>query len=476
MGYHACGGDCLSDTDPPSTTADPCVIVGAFGVFVSPIGSDTIGKGTPAQPYGTVGHAMDQAVMGGTKRVFACGTAGNYGENLVVSASRDGVVLYGSLDCTTTPSAWTYSATKPATVAPGSGYALQLSGLVTGVTFEDFAFEAPGAAAPGASSIAVFAANAQNVALHRVSITAGDVTGTGAAGASGGTSSNPSNWATVSLDGATAATAGGAMATTCACGDGSSSTGGQGGGSTPAQASGAGFPAYGGGAAGANGAACNMSGGGGLGSDAPSGTADPPGTSHGTLSQTGWAPASGAPASNGKPGEGGGGGGDGPHSAGGGGSGACGGCGGAGGSPGSGGGSSIALLVYKSSITLVACPLKAGAAGAGGVGGGGQPGQGPGGGGSGFGVPPATGCSGGAGGAGAGGNGAQGGAGGLSLGIGYVGTTPTVDNATTVTVAPMGGGGGAGGSAGMPAMFSNNGGAAGAIGTAGVAQTTPLAL
>jgi hypothetical protein len=461
MGYHACGGDCFADTDAPSTASDSCILTETYGVFVSPGGNDTTGNGSRAMPFATVGHAMTMAAMG-TKRVYACGSAGNYTENLAVTASVDGVTVYGGLDCTT-PATWTYAASKLATVAPATGYALQVSGLTTGVTFEDFAFTAADVTAAGASSIAVFVANAQNVAFHRTTLTAGNASATGASGGPG------SNHFAGSLDGNPGSGTTGGTAKGCACRDGvTSSTGGQGGDAT--HIPGAGLPAYGGGTAGTNLLSCSMPGAvGGDGSDAPAGTTDPPSTSHGTLTVNGWTPAAGVSGSTGAPGQGGGGGGDRTATAAGGG-GACGGCGGGGGTPGSGGGSSIALLAYKSGVALVGCTLTGKNAGDGGIGGGGEQGQAGGGGG---GVQSGGGCTGGYGGSGAGGNGAQGGAGGLSLAIAYSGTAPSADSTTTMNFGTKGNGG-AGGSAGPVAGggTSPQPGAMGAQGPDGAAQAT----
>ncbi|MGH7296824.1 MAG: hypothetical protein ACRELB_17935 [Polyangiaceae bacterium] len=176
---HVCANDCLLNTDEPSDTSDPCIINEAFGIFVSPTGSDSA-AGTQLAPVATVGHAMDLAKAAG-KRVYACGSAGNYvAENLAVGTSRDGVKAFGGLDCTTTPSQWVYNASDKATMAPASGYALQVLGVTTGVTFEDFGFSAANATGVGASSIAVFASNASGVVLERCNVQ----TGAGTAGQS----------------------------------------------------------------------------------------------------------------------------------------------------------------------------------------------------------------------------------------------------------------------------------------------------
>jgi uncharacterized membrane protein YgcG len=422
---------------------------------------------------------MDVAKLAG-KRVYVC--AGTFPEKLVVAAARDGVNVYGALDCAT----WSYGNANKVIVAPAqTGYALELEGLQTGITFEDVEFDAqpanPGSA--GESSIAVFASGSQNVALHRVAIVAGKAAdgassaSPGAAAADGGASAAGSNWFGTppsygELDGTNAGDAGGAPAAHCTCPDQSETSGGQGGGPMNIPTPSAGTPSYadaGAGAGGTNAVSCGTGGTAQNGGDAPDAAAELPGMTLGVCSATGWAPGIGVAGTDGKPGQGGGGGGNGRLSSGSGGSGACGGCGGAGGKPGSGGGSSIGLLSFQSSVTLAGCALTAKTAGNGGAGGSAQPGQS---GGVMGGNGAAGGCQGGAGGAGAGGNGGQGGPGGLSLGLGYAGAPPTIDGAVVAQAASRAGivlgsagMGGAGGSKGPAA--SNSTGPAGGDGTPG---------
>ncbi len=446
---------------------DACVISEAYGVFVSPVGSDG-NLGTRAAPVLTVGHGLDLAKAAG-KRLYVC--AGSFGEGLVVDPSRDGVNVYGGFDCGT----WTYGAANRVTVGPSQpGYALEVEGLIRGAAFQDLEFDAPraGLANPGQSSIAVFVSGSQQVTFERVVMVAGNATD-GAGGASGqdhgdgGPSSGASNWygtppAYAELNGNDATSSSAGSQKGCACGDTRSSAGGQGG-IGPAdggQVPGPGLPSYGGdagaGMPGRNAVACT--GGVGVGgADAPN---SPPGVANaswGSLSTAGWLPAMGVLGPDGESGQGGGGGGDGPAGVGGGGGGACGGCGGAGGKPGGGGGSSIALLSYQSAVTLVGCTLTANNAGNGGSGGNGEAGQ-PGSFISGNGS--VGGCPGGGGGSGAGGNGGQGGPGGLSLGIGYTGTAPTFDG-NAVGPGPT-----------LPRVLVGRAGAAGPKGLAGPAAAT----
>ncbi|MDP9037292.1 MAG: hypothetical protein M3O50_21035, partial [Myxococcota bacterium] len=253
-GYHACGGACLPNGDSPSV--DPCVVSESYGVFVSPAGSDVGGDGTRAHPYGTLGHAMDKA-SGASHRVYACGSAGSYVESLVVGMSppRDGLHVYGGLDCTTTPGTWVYSASALATVAPGAGPALQVTGLSAGVSFEDMAFVAssapstPPASGAGASSVAVVVNGASGVVFTRGRIVAGD----GQPGAAGVLV--PYTFPAASaLDGNSAVLTMGGAAQSVTCPGGGVTVGGKGG--PPGGNGAAGQPNLGGGQAGIAGMNC----------------------------------------------------------------------------------------------------------------------------------------------------------------------------------------------------------------------------
>ena len=432
MGYHACQGDCFSNGDGPSVPGDPCALTEAYGVFVSPLGSDTTGDGSRAHPYATLGHALDMAATG-TKRVYACGSAGNYTENLTLGTSRDGLAAYGGLDCTTTPGTWTYSASKLATVAPASGYALQVSALTKGATFEDFAFQAVSAptsapaSGPGASSIAVLVSGAAGVTFTRGKI----VAGSGQPGAQGVLSpfSFPS---AAQLHGNPGTTASGGAALAALRPDGSTTTGGNGG-DPPMGNGGPGQPNLGQGAGGTFAACDAMTGGQGqLGGSGQPGGNGPGATTAGALSGMVWQPASGSAGKPGAPGQGGGGGGaSSTGGVGGGGGGGAGGCGGAGGGAGGGGGASIGVLAINATgLAFNSVILITANGGPGGAGAGGQSGQSPGG--TKGVVTGAGGCNGGNGGSGGIGGPGGGGAGGSSVGIFYSGAMPTVD-ATTQT-------------------------------------------
>lgn len=467
-GYHPCGSgvqaDCLPDNDPASAAGvggrDVCILSEAFGIFTSPLGNDTTGNGTRVKPYATIGHGMDVAATG-TRRVYACASAGNYAENLTVGLARDGVTVYSALDCTV-PAKWTYDASLSATVAPASGYALQVSGLAAGVRFEDVAFVAPSAPAtapasgPGASSIAVLVTGSSGVALVRGKI----VSGNGQPGAPGVLS--PYSFPTpTQLHGNPGSDTTGGAALPVLCPDGSTSTGGKGG-DPPAGDGAPGLPSLGQGAGGTF-LACNAgmgSGAGAVGAAGSPGGNAPALTMVGALSITSWLPAGGAAGSAGGPGQGGGGGGASVIAgAGGGGGGGAGGCGGAGGAGGAGGGASIAVVAVGAAggLTLQGVVLVTGHAGVGGPGVAGQMGQAPGGirGAS----PSSGGCNGGSGGAGGVGGAGAGGAGGSSVGVLYSGATPMVDSATQSAFLQ-----GPDGSAGTGGAPGSNDGIAGAKG------------
>jgi len=469
-GAHVESGGC-----DPEPAVSLCGVTESRGVFVAPTGSDATGSGTRAAPYATITHGVGAAKASG-KNVYVC--AGDYAENVILAAAEDGVSIYGGLDCVS----WSYATANRVKVAPAAaGYALEVASLSVGTTLEDLEFDAQNApaATAGASSVAAFVHGSENVTLTRVVLVAG-AGSNGAAGTSAGPP-GPSDWDTSDggLNGASATSSAPGPQTTCTCplDTAQETVGGVGG--SPSQTAFGGTPLYepdaGAGTAGVSAASCNMLGGGTDGVSAPAAAQDPASVSAGTLSATGWSPATGTSGSFGQPGQGGGGGGNGPASSGFGGGGACGGCGGAGGAGGSGGGGSIALLVYQSSVRLSDCTLTAVAGGTGGPGGNGEAGQaGSAVGGNGAG----GGCQGGAGGAGGGGNGGQGGPGGISGGIVFTGTAPTVNGATVMSEAALAGvtisatmsPGGAPGMAGAAANSRAAAGSNGASGAPGKSQ------
>jgi hypothetical protein len=273
-------------TKPPHD--ESCVIDDAFGIFVSPAGSDA-NPGSKSAPVRSIGHGMDLA-KAAAKRVYMC--AGSYPEPLVVGTSRDGVNVYGALDCAT----WTYGAGNRVVVAPSQGgYALEIEGLQTGGTFEDIEFDAQSGTvgAPGTSSVAVFVSSSQGTRFDRVTMAAGSAND----GAPGGSTGTATNWlgappGYAELNGNNAGDAGGAPSKQCTCGDQSQTSGGAGGGPMNIPSPGAGTPAYadaGAGAAGMNAVVCGSGGSPPAnGADAPMPVADVSSTSLGTCSAGGW--------------------------------------------------------------------------------------------------------------------------------------------------------------------------------------------
>ncbi|MGH7294197.1 MAG: hypothetical protein ACRELB_04660, partial [Polyangiaceae bacterium] len=463
-GYHlggaSCNADCLPNSDDPST--DPCVVADGLGVFVAPTGNDS-NDGSKEHPFGSIAHAMST-----NARVYACGTF--TAEQLTVTGNTmDGTTVYGGFDC----ASWTYSASTPTKLAPtAAGFALTVNGLTKGVTFEDFEFDAIAApssvpaSGAGVSSQTVIVNGSAGVVFRRVVINAG----TGQPGAQG--SSGVNGWSGNATGGnaASGTTAGGAIS--CACG----STGGQGGAPGTFNNDTLVF------AAGTNGGDGTQTG------IANHGVASSSPTSHcsagdwngvttggpgspgvgasgaGLLGYpAGWTNAAiggaGGLASVGEGGGGGGGfyytvgtGGGTPNGAGGG--GGCGGCGGAGGNGGTAGGSSIALLMIGSAVTLDASTLNAASGGTGGLGGPGLSGQLGGGPGSGSGNNS---CAGGAGAQGGLGGAGGGGVGGASIAVAYSGAAPTHVGTVTETVAPAASGG-------TPTSGNSNAGTTGADG------------
>ncbi len=400
------------------------------------------GDGTKEKPFQKIGDALGKGA-----KIDVCG-AGPYIENVVIGAS---VQLAGGFDCAT----WTAATGVATTVSPASGIALKIT--AGSVTVSDMTFTAKDGQNPGESSIAGFVANATSVTFHRVTLAAGK-------GVAGKGPVPPTEYSGRAPDGigATATAAGGTQPNNACPAPLAKSVGAAGGGTGADGGTGepplAQDPPGNNGAGGnTNGANCGLGGGSGQdGAFGPGGNFGASATVLGHLSADRWMPADGVSGENGGTAQGGGGG---AGKGGFGGGGGAGGCGGLGGAGGQGGGSSIALAVFQTPVTLDACALHAIDAGAGGSGGTGQKGQlGSNANGGGL----AGGCGGGYGGHGGSGGGGGGGAGGSSIALAYQGPAPTVDGAAVSDIS-------------TPANFTvqtvnDNGGAPGAGGAA--AQTT----
>ncbi|MFZ5895836.1 MAG: hypothetical protein ACOY0T_32565 [Myxococcota bacterium] len=441
------GGACSTGESPASAA---CTVIEALGVFVSPRGSDSKGKGSREAPFATLAKAISEARKQ-SKRVYACSTAGAFSESLLLDASFDQTELYGGFDCVD----WTYSADKPTQVQSPTARALiavELSSLVV----EDFTFSAADATEPGDSSAAAWIVNSKGVVLRRVSLTAGN----GADGASGIGTHEPAprgadgNPGVAACQVSKAPNEGGASVTT-SCDEPTESVGGNGGdGGTDNKSGGNGSPGEPI-AMGSRGQAgygqtlattwnCGVGpslGGGQVGSDGVGQPAAPGGmtsaSNQGTLTADRFIGVAGQDGANGAPGQGGGGGGGAiaplscgstlPRTGASGGGGGGGGCGGKGGRGGGAGGGSFALVSFHSNITLEGGVLTAQHGGNGGKGGFGQPG-----GAGGLGGLPGDGssgsqpgCAGAAGGKGGDGGHGGGGAGGPSAAIVFSGWQPT---------------------------------------------------
>lgn len=468
-------GPDVEDTGPVCEPAmdpkdHPACVDDTFGVFVDKEGGDDSNAGTRAAPVKSVSAALSK--LDGKKRVFLC--EGNYFEHITISSP---VSIHGGFACGT----WSYNGTKARFAPNDTGYILQLVLTTEPILVTDLALEAvdgrPGGAPSIASSVAAFITRSANVTLRRMSISAG-------AGATGEDAPDAIDYAPESAPdgygGDDPAQPGkarqnpGCTASIGGAGGREDSPNGRAGQASRSPS----FPETSTGAGGVAGSACDA---GGKGVDGSYGQAGKEGTgaaSFGSLDTTGWKPTSGMPGGKGGDGQGGGGGawlaGTGIGGAGG-----PGGCGGAGGAGGAGGGSSIALLVFDSAVSVEASTLVAKDAGAGGKGGNGQRGQLAS---ASAGAPsdPAEACAGGAGGVGGSGGGGGGGAGGVSAGILYKGPAPTIDGASTTSAEALpfvslgagspGGASGLGGEAARASAPASSAGEKGTAGVAGVAQ------
>jgi hypothetical protein len=394
-------------------------------VHVSPTGSDTTGDGSRAHPFATVGRAIQPAHAYPIPRVILC--AGAYLAPVALDASANGLTISGGYDCTT----WTRSDAAITTVAPVSGYALDVRD-VGGLTIEDVRFVAADATSPSASSVAGYVSTSQDVYLRRVAFVAGK-------GADGVPGKTPTAALPSAIQGNDATPFSGGVQTVRTCPFGAQSVGGKGG--TGAQGGDVGQPII----ADNNGQTGNACTAGTRGQDGAPVPPSPGASYVGAWQADAWHPTAGVAGAGGSTGQGGGGGGGVSGAGGSGGGGGTGGCGGGGGLGGGGGGASFGLVIQHAEVTLDRCALVAGNGGAGGNGAVGQDG----GSGAAGGAPvTGNGCHGGEGGNGSRGGAGGGGAGGVSASLMYSGATPTIDAATTFTV----GNAGARGKGGTPGL------------------------
>lgn len=448
--------------DPAADPKDaPKCVVSEFGVFVDATGGSDGNPGTKDSPVKSITAALGK--LGNLNRVYVC--EGTYAEHVKLTSATS---VYGGFAC----GAWSYSGTKAKVAPADKGLALELRGASAAVVLSDLELTAKDASEPGESSIAAFVVSSTKATLRRTTITAGK-------GSDGTDATAAADFAPASAPDGTGGGAGGAATPNPAC---VTSMGGAGG-KDGATNGGAGvvainpvYPTGNNGAGGTAGPTCAIPA-----ADGAYGVAGTPGAgaaTAGTLDATGWKGSDGAAGGAGGNAQGGGGGAQ-RVATGVGGSGGPGGCGGAGGAKGTAGGSSIALVVFQSSVALEQSTLVAKDAGHGGNAAKGQKGQ--------LGSPNpgspssgATACAGGYGGVGGSGGGGGGGAGGLSVGVLYKGTAPTVDGASTsaadtlssVTLGQKGAAGtkGLGGDAAQPTAPISRAGQDGSDGAPGEAK------
>ncbi len=456
------GPVCDPGTDPKD---HPECVDDVFGVFIDKENGEDSNPGTKASPVKSVSAALTK--LGDKTRVFLC--EGNYFEHITISKPLS---VHGGFACKT----WEYNGTKARFAPNDTGYLLQVALVTEPVLVTDLALEAVDATANGASSIAAFVTRSSQVTLRRMSIRAG-------AGVAAEDAVDASDYAPTSAPdgyaGDDPAQPGkgrqnpGCIASIGGAGGRDEASNGR-----PGQVSiTPPFPDANTGAGGVATAACNSGGAGISGSYGAAGKQGVGAAAFGVLDTTGWQGADGQPGGKGGDGQGGGGGAM-IAATGIGGGGGPGGCGGGGGAVGKAGGSSIALLVFDSAVTVESSTLIAKDAGKGGKGGKGQRAQL---GSAKAGAPNSeNACAGGLGGAGGSGGGGGGGAGGLSAGILYKGPAPVIDGTSTsaadalsfVTLGAPGAGGalGLGGEAAETSAPASSTGADGTAGLDGVAK------
>jgi hypothetical protein len=439
-----------------------CAIDPSYGVFVSPLGDDEHGAGTPDAPFRTLKAGLVSAKANAVRNVYLCAdTSTQYvlpGTLELTAADVGDVSVFGGFACRRS-ARWIYDPKLQARFVAQVPNAIRFSHIESAVYIENVSITATDATKEGESSIAVMAVQSPHLAFNRVNVEAGK----GMRGANGDLYTFAAEEGIAGKDGVVACSTGiGGTAVTKVC-EGTSlvSKGGQGGSGIPSlQTNGdRGLPdyllAFGEAGYGETGKACTVGGDGSRGNDGARGDG---GTGQGWLSITnGYIAVPGKTGLTGTPGQGGGGGGGAaPPSIGcpngapaygaSGASGGTGGCGGKGGAPGLGGGASIALGLINSPVRITNSTLRAKEGGAGGDGANGQTGgSGKSGGSAKSGVNSRESCAGGRGGQGGEGGRGGGGAGGASVAVAYVGEIPLQSEVTrTVALVAAPGGLGAG--------------------------------
>jgi hypothetical protein len=403
---------------------DPACLDENTALFVSaPNGNNADATGATAKPFKTIGAALAK-ITAAKRRIYICD--GTYAEDLALTATHNGVSLFGGIDCTFK----VVSPNKP--IIGSTANPVKIDGT-TALAIADVAIEAKDATT--GSSIAVFV-NGGNVRLSRVRARAGK-----GGGASDAVLTPITNFPIqTDLDGnkAVDGTSGGPEKIV-SCPGGKVTKGGKGGD--------IGNPGATGTPGASNAGLVSDCSGIVVGATGAAGTKGLGAQSTGDLQSSGWFPGNGKDGDLGEPGQGGGGG---YGNMGAGGGGGAGGCGGAGGGGGKGGGASIALAVYLASVDVEQSVLETKDAGRGGNGAGGQDGQTI----FGFrGSGSGNACNGGAGGPGGKGGTGGGGAGGSSVAVVYKGGRPMVDaqTASAISVGQTGPlGQGVGANAGVP--------------------------
>ncbi len=454
------------------------------GIWVSSSLGDDIHPGTRDLPVKTLAKAIELAgADSGPGHVYACAEA--YPEAVTLAE----VSLFGGFQCSAPGWPYLVNEAKRAEIhAPPALGALVLLKSAAESKIHDFNVIASDAAAPGGSSIAVFALAGSRASFRRAYVLAGN----GADGLDGEDGSHDGQPAPQGLYGADGTAACllevglGASSVAKACPDGTQSTGGAGGDANAVFATGGsqgleapnpnpqGYGAGGKGESAAQGTTCTPGIGGAHGTDGPDGAG---GVTFGRLTGVGILGSAGADGGPALPGQGGGGGGASlgspcaaagvPAKGGaGGGSGGSGGCGGQGGKGGQAGGASLGFALLSNNILATEIVIQAGMGGNGGHGGlrqsggkGGLPGYG----GIGFGGANGAqdGCSGGVGGYGGNGGAGGGGRGGAAT---PVGALVDIDLETTECIQILGKRG-LGGLGGNPGENDGDDGQAGALAT-----------
>ncbi|HEY5957177.1 MAG TPA: hypothetical protein VIV60_11510, partial [Polyangiaceae bacterium] len=178
--FSAAGAPGAAGTTERSCSGNPndgaCAIDPKYGVFVSPLGDDELGSGTPENPLRTLAAGLLSAKQNAPRHVYLCAdTVTQYELPATLELTPDNigdVSVFGGFSCTGGGERWTYDQKLQARIVAQTPVAVKFLNVTKSVYIENVAIAAADATKDGESSIAVMAIQSPHLSFHRVNIDA----------------------------------------------------------------------------------------------------------------------------------------------------------------------------------------------------------------------------------------------------------------------------------------------------------------